>query len=254
MQKIEVSRARAGWTPSKTPGTGEDPMRDCAERVIACYMALASAQQHLLDPLLAGATPVQWAHYPDDDVVDEACGYQYFYHSHSPQDRPHASDHGHFHLFARSAAHLDKIDPAHEARFLRGIKAAPAVDAKTAALLCIGLDAKGVPISLFTVNRWVTGDHLLSADATLALLDEFRLNDSGPASINAWLKAMIGLFWPQIVDLVRRRDRQLAALCASGKHGGDILDDPGIELLSNLDIDIDQQLRRASRRGILRQR
>lgn len=218
----------------------------CAQRLVSCYVALAGARQHLLDPLLAGAAPLQWAHYPEDDVIDRDSGYQYFYHSHSPEDRPDAADHGHFHLFARTAAHPDKIDPAHEAAFLGHLGAAPASEAATASLLCIGLDAKGVPVSLFTVNRWVTGDHFLSAEATLALLGQFRVQSGGPATINDWLTALLGLYWDDIVELVRRRDRQLAALAAHRDAPGDLLDDRAIELLSGLDLDIDAQLQRAA--------
>lgn len=217
-------------------------MLQSAESLLGCYTQLAEAQQHLLGPLLKGAKPRQWAHYPDDDVIDADTGFQYFYHSHSPDDRPDLVEHGHFHLFARLDASRRVIDVAGETQFLSRLRAAPAPDGKTASLLCIGLDPKGVPRSLFTVNRWVTGDHLLSADATLALLREFRITAGETALINTWLAAMIGLFWPQIVELLHQRDRKLGALAVVRPDGGDLLDDASIELLSSVQIDIDHQI------------
>jgi len=108
--------------------------------------------------------------------------------------------------------------------------------------MCISLGAKGIPTSLFTVNRWVTGDHLLSADSTLALLKNFRVATPGFELINEWLQAMIGLFWPQIVDLLRQRDIKLKSLITNGHTGVNLLDDNAVELLSEFDVDIDRQV------------
>lgn len=213
-------------------------MLSAAQALLACYGQLAERREHLLAPLLGGAAPVQWAHYPDDDVIDTISGYQYFYHSHSPEDRPDSTDHGHFHLFARVDSGVHVLDAERETHFLASL-AAQAGSGNTASLLCIGLDAKGVPRSLFTVNRWVTGDHLLSADATLALLRDFCISNTGADTINTWLAAMIGLFWPQIVALLQARDSELAARRTDGV---DLLDDAAVELLSSVQIDIDHQI------------
>lgn len=222
-------------------------MLQAAESLLSCYAALAARGEHLLLPLLAGGAPRQWEHYPCDDVIDGRNGYQYFYHSHSPEDRPDDLDHGHFHLFARLTG-KQAVDAGAEASFLDSLGAGPARGCKTASLLCIGLDAKGVPRSLFTVNRWVTGDHLLSARATLSLLRRFRVEHAGPSSINGFLAAMIGLFWPQIEALVHERDRRLAALAAT-YTGECLLDDPAIELLSSLPIDIDSHIGQLAQAG-----
>lgn len=61
----------------------------------------AERGEHLLGSLSAGQAPRQWAHYPENDAIDYATGYQWFYHSHSPEVRPGAKEHGHIHLFAR---------------------------------------------------------------------------------------------------------------------------------------------------------
>jgi len=69
--------------------------------LLETYAGLAERGEHLLGRLLAGQAPRQWAHYPEDDAIDQSSGYQWFYHSHSPEDRPGATEHGHVHLFAR---------------------------------------------------------------------------------------------------------------------------------------------------------
>lgn len=219
-------------------------MLKSAECLFACYERLQQEKQHLLSPILNGASPKQWAHYPDDDVIDKRSGYQYFYHSHSPDDRPGAAEHGHFHLFARLDGGIHVIDAAREKRFLRRLNSAAAVDSKTVSLLCISLDARGVPTSLFTVNRWVTGDHLLSADATLALLKGFHVKTPGFELVSEWMQALVGLFWPQIVELLRQRDRKLESVIAAGRSDADLLDDNRVELLSECDTDIDLQMER----------
>lgn len=226
------------------PDKERKAMLRSAESLFACYERLQKTKQHLLSPVLNGESPKQWAHYPDDDVIDKRSGYQYFYHSHSPDDRPDAAEHGHFHLFARLDGGVHVIDAAREKRFLSRLNSAFAKDSKTASLLCVSLDASGVPTSLFTVNRWVTGDHLLSADATLALLKEFHLETPGFELISEWTQALIGLFWPQIVELLEQRDHKLECVIAAGHSNADLLDDNGVELLSEYDIDIDQQVER----------
>jgi hypothetical protein len=129
-----------------------------------------------------------------------------------------------------------------EAQFLKALKSSSAKKRKTVSLMCISLGAKGIPTSLFTVNRWVTGDHLLSADSTLALLKNFRVATPGFELINEWLQAMIGLFWPQIVDLLRQRDIKLKSLITNGHTGVNLLDDNAVELLSEFEVDIDRQV------------
>ncbi len=212
-----------------------------AAALLDCYQKLATTGRHLLAPLLHDATPKQWQHYPIDDVIDTSSGFQYFYHSHSPEDRPEAGEHGHFHLFARLDNAALAIDPVREQRFLEALASAPACG-NVASLLCIGLDAKGVPTSLFTVNRWVTGGHLLSADATMDLLTTFHVDTPGLAPLNQWLSAMLGLFRPQLLDLLQQRDQHLQAWAERTRDGVDLLDDESLEVLSATAIDVDQQL------------
>lgn len=213
---------------------------EAANDILDCYSVLAAQGRHLLSPLLHGA-PVQWVHYPDNDVIDHIHGYQYFYHSHAPEDRPEASEHGHFHLFARIDDGQHSIDLTTERRFSESLRSGSSITTKTIHLLCITLDAKGVPTTLFTVNRWVTGDHFFSAATTLQLLDRFHVDIAEYNLINRWLAAMVRLFWSQIEELLLKRDHNLAQLAEAHCHGS-ILDDESIEVLASTSIDLNAQI------------
>lgn len=217
-----------------------DAQSEAATEILACYATLAKQEKHLLSSLLHGM-PVQWAHYPENDVIDQHNGYQYFYHSHSPEDREDASEHGHFHLFARADHGRHELDPLAEQRFIDPIRGGQPATAKTIHLLCISLDAKGVPTTLFTVNRWVTGDHLLSAAATLRLLARFKVEAQEYRLVNQWMAAVIRLFWPQIEELLLERDAKLIQLADLTRHAN-LLDDETIEVLSSISIDLNEQV------------
>jgi hypothetical protein len=172
-----------------------------------------------------------------DDVIDHQSGYQYFYHSHSPEDREGSSEHGHFHLFARLHNGRSELDLAAEQQFIDSIRGGQPTAAQTINLLCISLDAKGVPTALFTVNRWVTGDHFFDANATLRLLARFKVEVHEYGLVNQWLTSMIQLFWPQIEALLLERDAKLWHL-AQTINASDLLDDTTVEVLSSVPIDI----------------
>ncbi len=211
--------------------------RNAGVRLLTCYQTLAKRGAHLLDSLLCGKAPQQWSHYPADDAIDERHGYQWFYHSHAPGDRTGSTEHGHIHVFARSPAWTPWADVTGEQEFARVLDiASPA--ASTRHLLCIGLDAKGVPQSLFTVNSWVTGDAMMSAASTVQMIDGLRLS-TGHALIDEVIVAITSLYRPQICDLMRQRD---AALIDRAQHGQGTLDDESMEVLSELRISPDQQL------------
>jgi len=224
------------------PYVNQEAMRRSANALFGCYEHLSMNKQHLLFPLLGDASPKQWTHYPENDVIDHSTGYQYFYHSHSPEDRQDSQEHGHFHLFARMDGGKHDIDAITEAKFLDSLKSVPDGQSTNANLLCISLDPKGVPMSMFTVNRWVTEDHLLSASTTLALLNDFRITTPGFEIVNQWLEAILGLFWPEIIELLLQRDLRLAELASERHQPGSLLEDKNIELLSETVIDIDYKI------------
>lgn len=178
-----------------------------ARELLECYASLAARSAHLLDGLVRGQPLVQWRHYPAEDVIDPATGYQYFYHCHAPGARTGGPEHGHFHLFERSGP---AQAPVH--------------------LLAIALSAKGVPHELFTVNQWVTASPLPSARAALGALARFEVRAAGDPLVNRWLAALLRLFRPEIAQLLAARDRRLRAGAAQ---------DGDVEVLSAVSIDID---------------
>lgn len=226
--------------PSASAGSGSKIVgraRRGAQTLIECYTELARTNEHLLTPILHGTAPVQWEHYPADDAVDQAGVYQWFYHSHSPADRPDSTEHGHFHLFARTSGIASVIASKTEKAFLEELSAG-AAGAATRHLLCIGMSPTGVPISLFTVNSWVTGDVLLSGPRTLKLLEALDLNTGYPA-IDQCLTGLVGLYGREIHALVAARDEALRRRAASGSG---TLDDTALEVLSSLPLQLDQQI------------
>lgn len=224
------------------PYVNQEAMRRSASALLGCYEHLSKNKQHLLFPLLGGAFPKQWTHYPEDDVIDHSAGYQYFYHSHSPEDRQDSPEHGHFHLFARMDGGKHDIDTNTEASFLDSLKSVSGRQTANASLLCISLDSIGVPMSMFTVNRWVTEDQLLSASTTLSLLNDFHITTPGFEIVNRWLEAILGIFWSEIVELITRRDLRLATLARGRHQASSLLEDTAIEVLSETEIDIDRKI------------
>jgi hypothetical protein len=208
-----------------------------AGSILRTYRKLAATGQHLLAPLLKGAVPVQWEHYPYANAFSSNGRYQWYYHSHSPADRPGSSEHGHIHLFARVEGIRRRLDPRREKRFLASLGAADS-SAATRHLLAVGLNARGVPISLFTVNRWVTGDLMLSGPATVELLASMTLKTGFPA-IDALLVGLARLYSSEIRALIRKRD---VALRDRARTGLGTLEDEGLEVLSELKLDIDRKL------------
>ncbi|TAN18190.1 MAG: hypothetical protein EPN35_04250 [Rhodanobacter sp.] len=198
-------------------------------RLLETYAALAARGEHLLQGLLAGKPPRQWQHYPENDAIDRVSGYQWFYHSHSPEDRPGATEHGHFHLFARRPLWARRLRSGAEKAFA-ALTGDPQASVTTRHLLGIGMSAKGVPTSLFTVNSWVTGDLMLSAASTERLLARMHL-DTSHASIDAVLESVVALCASEIHEVMAARD---ATLSSRPAHG--VLADQNLELLSEMTI------------------
>ncbi len=204
-------------------------------RLLEAYAKLAVNGDHILRELMDGHAPIQWRHYPDDDAIDVRSGYQWFYHCHSPIDRPGALEHGHFHLFARRKPWARRLRSKVEMEFA-AMTGNPTRSSDTRHLLAIGLDSKGIPVSLFTVNSWVTGDLMLGAANTGKLLAAMKLETGHPV-IDAVLESVIALFQREISDLAGARDRTLR-----NARGPDILADRSLEVLSETRIDLDRRL------------
>lgn len=74
------------------------------------------------------------------------------------------------------------------------------------------------------------------------MLDCFEMDVARPNwLVNQWLTAMVRLFRPQIVALLRKRDAIVKAW-SSAHPGVDTLEDRRLEVVSVCEITIDQQL------------
>lgn len=215
---------------------GRLTMQSAGLRLLQTYSKLAKSKRHLLDQLLGDQLPQQWQHYPLDDAIDALNGYQWFYHSHSPGDRSESLEHGHIHLFARRPLWSRRLQSRAEAEFEK-ICGAHKIQTHTRHLLSIGLSSKGIPISLFTVNSWVTGDLMLSSKLTMQLLTSIQLS-TGHFNLDAVIESVIHLCLPDIQILMNERDTKLASY-----PGTNVLGNEKLELLSNLAIDLDEKLK-----------
>lgn len=185
-----------------------------AGQVLAVQWQFASQGRSLAGAALAGARRfVEWAHYPREDHVDSASGARFFYHSHSADQRP-AGEHGHFHVFVPTPGEPEAISH----------------------LIAISLDAKGLPVALFTTNQWVTGEAWRDASTLGALLPAFSLDARGRlAPVARWLSGMVALYEDVILALLHERDRRL---------GGDpaAFENRSLHVLSQARIDLPQRL------------
>ncbi len=154
-------------------------------------------------------------HYPENDVIDSESGSQFYYHCHRGEE-----EHGHLHLF---------------------LPASPG--AQLTHLIGISLDPRGLPLGLFTLNRWVANDAWLPAAETIALLERFHFPVPGPVkgpspdpALGRWLTHFLLLYRPVVAALLLERDARLAELAQSASLEA-ALDDRALDIPSYRPID-----------------
>jgi hypothetical protein len=112
-------------------------------------------------------------------------------------------------------------------------------------LVAIAVDADGVPLRLFTTNRWVTGETWYAATDVVAMLDCFVVDVAHPSwLLNRWIGALFRLFRPHMAALLHARDD--AVMSWRRRHRGKVhvFEDRRLEVPSALDVDIDDETRR----------
>lgn len=168
--------------------TVSEPLLHAAHEALGIPLRYAQAGSSLAFAAMAGAGRcIELAHYPRQDVVDTLHGTRFYYHAHGARRHP-GEEHGHFHLFFQGSQPEDFTH-----------------------LAGISLDTQGQPIRLFTVNRWVTGEAWRPAAEVEPALARFAVQTRGRmAPVARWLTAMVRLYSPQLVQLVRRRDAVMA--------------------------------------------
>lgn len=185
-----------------------------AADVLAVQWQYASRGRSLAAAALAGARRfVEWEHHPRGDHVDRTSGARFFYHAH-PADERAAGEHGHFHLFVRTPGRAGSISH----------------------LVGISLDAKGLPLRLFTTNRWVTGEAWCDAATLGRLVPRLSLRATGRlAPVARWLEGMVALHDDVVVELLHERDRRLG-------HDPAALEDRALHIVSQRGVSLPQRL------------
>ena len=202
-------------------------LRGAAQRSVGGFARVTQAHGSLVQSWVHGAAVRSLEQYPDGGVVDRRRGSQLFYHCH----RPGRTEHGHVHLFwhATGSGCRRYLGPASALR-----KGETWARTAPSHLVAIGLDARGLPVSLFTVNRWVTGGHWFDAATTLGLVRRFSLQGvPGHEDSCAWVSGFVQMYEPVIRRLLAARDLRLARLGPLN----DALGDRRVEVLSRARLD-----------------
>jgi hypothetical protein len=221
--------------PSRLPKSRLREMAAAGDEILEAYRVLRKANTNVVGQVLAQQdTFYEEDHYPKGDVYDDETKSQYYYHAH----RAESGAHGHFHTFVRSGGIPASIKPAP----YDGPGDRPLGKNAICHLVAISMSGPGLPIDLFTVNRWVTGETFYSAADTLKIAARFKVDHVYPClAVNHWISAMLRLFRPQLEALLVERDR-LIAEWASRHKDRDAYEDRELERLSSLPIDVEQQI------------
>lgn len=198
-----------------------------AQTALAVQLRYARAGISLAQAALAGAHEcVELRHYPAGDVIDTASGTQFYYHAHGSSRRP-ADEHGHFHLFLREPGTAATRDPA---RFSH--------------VVALSLDARGLPLRWFCVNRWVSGEQWRSAESLIDDLPRLHPRARGRlAPVAQWLDALLRLDATRIATLLRRRDAVIARQLAR-RDAESVFEDRRLDVLTECAISLPQRLAR----------
>lgn len=221
--------------PVELPRARLESMRRAAAEVLECEHEVRAQQSNVVAQVLRGSeTFYEYDHYPDSDVFDPRSHAQYYYHAH----RGSFLEHGHFHLFLRREGMPQAMMPA----ALPGKSRSRKQGDPLCHLIAISMNEYGIPVRLFTVNRWVTDETWYQGSDIVGLLDRFSIDPNiAPTVVNRWVRAMVQLFWPQITVLIAHRDQVITAWRARHPRRN-ALEDRRLEVTSYLEISVLAQI------------
>jgi hypothetical protein len=210
-------------------------MRNAGLEVLTCLAALGRAQASPVAQMLKhGGAFFEEDHYPKGDVYDHPTASQYYYHAH----RKVTGEHGHFHTFVRAKGIPPGISPAP----YTGSTPPPSGDDAICHLIAVSMNAEGLPVGMFTTNRWVTAESFYSASDAITTLACFEVDHADPCwATNRWLTAMLRLFRPTISALIRARDTTISEW-QTNHPNIDVFEDRSLEVTSEIAVDIDKQI------------
>lgn len=176
-------------------------------------------------------------HYPKGDRIDYEHGGQYLYHCH--RENVETEEHGHFHCFIRKVGLPGDVAPAElpdKDKYM---------DCMMTHLVAISVNRVGLPIRLFTVNRWVGHDTWFEAEKMQDFVELYKVRPEKDAEkwgvMDGWIEAMMHAFAPQVKWLQTARDAEMARLIAQ-QPDNYIYEDKSIEELSSIDISLEAQV------------
>jgi hypothetical protein len=223
--------------PIEIPRNERQSMLAAGEDILECYRVLRNTNDNIVGEVLRDqGTFYEWNHYPEGDVYDRENGSQYFYHAHPTELRE--GEHGHFHTFLRKR----RMPPDARPVPYDGEVAWPAGDDALSHLIGISMDPKGYPISLFTTNRWVTGETWYAARDVCAMLDLYAIDHARPSwPVNRWITGMLRLFRRDIIALIHERDKTVKAW--QEKHPDtDVYEDRLLEITSRRKVSVEARM------------
>lgn len=212
-------------------------MASAGAEVLECMRVLAETGDNIVGEILQHQGEfVEREHYPKGDVYDHRTHAQYYYHAHPANER--FGEHGHFHTFLRPKGMPIGVKPV----VLGNVPSADG-NAALSHLIAISMDDAGVPIRLFTTNRWVTGETWYKAQDVVRMLDCFRIGHAKPSwPTNRWITAMLRLFRPQIEALLAERDATIELFRLEYPLVENVYEARELEITSYADIDVGAQI------------
>jgi hypothetical protein len=201
-------------------------VQDAAHHLIDCLQDFADrGQVPLAAAVESTETPCLWQHYQGSAATplgDRPQALHYYYHSHAVTGAS-LHEHGHYHLFTQLGADEDDTP-----RYTH--------------IVAIGVDARGLPLRLFTTNRWVTNETWQPAERVVDLANRIaRDTDPSEDATARWLRAQLGIFAPQINALLRHRDRRVRVRTQGGQRPG-LMEDRRMHVLSQCRVSFEHQL------------
>ncbi len=227
---------------SGLPAEQIEAMRESGEMILECQRVLRNTEQNIVGELLRFTDEfLEWNHLPEKDVHDKNSHGQYYYHTHTKgynDNTAHDDEHGHFHIFLRAKGMPDNIRPLK----VPDLDPNKSVSDMLSHIIGIGMDSYGVPIKIFTVNRWVTGETWYKAADVIRMLDIFEIDHAYPSwPVNLWVTNMLRLFRPQIEQLLLERDEAVKGWIASHPDEN-VYEDRKLELTSWCPVNIAEQI------------
>ena len=210
-----------------------ETMLEAGFEVLESHYVLAKTGDTIVGELLPEDEEFrEWNHCPPGDIIDKDTHSQFYYHAHRD------GEHGHFHLFMRKDGMPEDCRPVDrpEAEYLKD------EGVIMCHLVAISMDEHGIPIRLFTTNRWLTDEYWYRAKDISAMLDDFSIEQAKPSwPVNRWVTAMVRLFRPQIEQILLERDALVAKLLKE-QWQEELFEDRDRGILTEIEISVDDHM------------